>query len=93
MPLQWRNQFWQSLEEGAGKRCLECDVRHKRSVLAMFEEQMREAARQAVVGPAVRLDCIFSTVESAILTVTDTKLGIYNNSQKHKRNASRTYRV
>ena len=25
MPLQWRNQFWQSLEEGAGKRCWECD--------------------------------------------------------------------
>ena len=24
MPLQWRNQFWQSLEEGAGKRCKEC---------------------------------------------------------------------
>ena len=26
MPLQWRNQFWQSLEESAGKRCSECDV-------------------------------------------------------------------
>ena len=25
MPLQWRNQIWQSLEEGAGKRCSECD--------------------------------------------------------------------
>ena len=26
IPLQWRwrNQFWQSLEEGAGKRCSEC---------------------------------------------------------------------
>ena len=24
MPLQWRNQFWQSLVGGAGKRCLEC---------------------------------------------------------------------
>ena len=24
VPLQWRNHFWQSLEEGAGKRCLEC---------------------------------------------------------------------
>ena len=21
MPLQWRNSIWQSLEEGAGKRC------------------------------------------------------------------------
>ena len=24
--LQWRNQFWQSLEEGTGKRCSECGV-------------------------------------------------------------------
>ena len=24
MPLQKRNQIWQSLEQGAGKRCLEC---------------------------------------------------------------------
>ena len=28
MPLQWRNQIWQSLEEGAGKRCLECGGMH-----------------------------------------------------------------
>ena len=26
MPLQWRNQLWQSSEEGAGKRCLECEL-------------------------------------------------------------------
>ena len=26
MPLQWRNQIWQSLEKGAGKRCSECDT-------------------------------------------------------------------
>ena len=25
MPLQWRNQIWQSLAEGAGKRCSECE--------------------------------------------------------------------
>ena len=24
VPLLWRNQFWQNLEEGAGKRCSEC---------------------------------------------------------------------
>ena len=31
MPLQWHNQIWQSLEEGAGKRCSECEpaMRHK----------------------------------------------------------------
>ena len=27
MPLQWRNQIWQNLEEGAGKRCSECGNR------------------------------------------------------------------
>ena len=31
MPLQWRNQFWQSLEEGAGKRSLECGTAQRRS--------------------------------------------------------------
>ena len=25
MPLQWRNQIWQSTEEGAGKRYSECE--------------------------------------------------------------------
>jgi len=28
VPLQWRNQIWQSLEEGAGKRCSECACHH-----------------------------------------------------------------
>ena len=28
MPLQWRNQIWQSLEEGAGKRSSECEFCH-----------------------------------------------------------------
>ena len=26
VPLQWRNQIWQSFEEGAGKRWSECDA-------------------------------------------------------------------
>ena len=26
MPLEWRNQLWQSLEEGAGKQGSECDL-------------------------------------------------------------------
>ena len=30
VPLQWRNQLWQSLEEGTGKRCSECGtIRHR----------------------------------------------------------------
>ena len=28
VPLLWRNQIWQSLEEGAGKRCSECASVH-----------------------------------------------------------------
>ena len=39
MPLQWRNQFWQSLEEGAGKRCSECDVH--RDLLDIHPRAMR----------------------------------------------------
>ena len=31
MPLQWRNQFWQSLEEGAGKRCSACELVFRRN--------------------------------------------------------------
>ena len=28
-PFEWRNQIWQSLEEGAGKRCSECAPAHE----------------------------------------------------------------
>ena len=28
VPFQWRNQFWQGLEEDAGKRCSECEVNY-----------------------------------------------------------------
>ena len=31
---QWRNQIWQSLEEGAGKRCSECGSCHESRTLA-----------------------------------------------------------
>ena len=34
MPFQWRNQIWQSLEEGAGKRCPECGTYRDRSLAA-----------------------------------------------------------
>ena len=33
MPLQWRNHFWQSLEEGAGKRSSECALAYSRTAL------------------------------------------------------------
>ena len=40
MPLQWRNQFWQRLEEGDGKRCSECvervDKRHPDNHLCLL---------------------------------------------------------
>ena len=31
MPFQWRNQIWQSLEKGTGKRCSECGQYPKHS--------------------------------------------------------------
>ena len=34
--LQWRDQFWQSLQEGAGKPgCLECDIHHPTTASAV----------------------------------------------------------
>ena len=41
MALQWRNQFWQSLEEGAGKRCSECGER-----LAIAVDRIRFPCRE-----------------------------------------------
>ena len=38
MPLQWRNQIWQSLEEGAGKRCSECASNHLNASVLLQSE-------------------------------------------------------
>ena len=50
MPLQWRNQLWQSFEEGAGKRCSECvadaEVRVKHS---HYKHQFRSPFSKGVV--------------------------------------------
>ena len=34
-PLQWRNRFWQSSEEGAGKRCSEFGGRCRKAMLGL----------------------------------------------------------
>ena len=38
--IQWRNQIWQSLEEGAGKRCSECEFACERE-----RERERESSQ------------------------------------------------
>ena len=45
MPLQWRNQVWQSLEEGAGKRCSECDRGHVGRRLNLLGAQCRSRVK------------------------------------------------
>ena len=57
MPFQWRNQFWQSLKEGAGKRCSEfgqlCAGHARRfGVLAEFGR-----CRKAMFGVSVPDSC------------------------------------
>ena len=50
MPLQWRNQIWQSLEEGAGKRCSEYDD----GPLSSFQGRSSSASSfQASLLPAI----------------------------------------
>ena len=61
MPIQWRNQIWQSLEEGAGKRCSEsgpvCPV------VAEFGGRFRKAmlgvCHSCGVSVAVSLCCLW----------------------------------
>ena len=49
MPLQWHNQIWQSLEEGAGKRCSECDTMLHCFQLQERLQQRREARKRAAL--------------------------------------------
>ena len=46
--LQHRNQLWQNLEEGAGKRCSECRVplQHRNHLRQSLEEGCRKAMRR-----------------------------------------------
>ena len=53
MPLQWRNQFWHSLEEGAGKRCWESGAKSE------------ESAGPAAQGTASFQMVFFARVENA----------------------------
>ena len=38
MPLRWRNQIWQSLEEGAGKRCSDFGGRCRKVMLGFWRK-------------------------------------------------------
>ena len=75
MPLQWGNQIWQSLEEGAGKRCSECDARtnaHTRTH-SCSRTHARTHARTHT----------HQTISALILTTTTT-----TNQQQHKHSTS-----
>ena len=46
VPPQWRNQIWQSLEEGAGKRCSECGSRHPSTSASHFQKGAGKRSRE-----------------------------------------------
>ena len=54
MPLQRRNQIWQSLQEGAGKRCLEFGGRCRKSMLAVWRKVPEIDARSLEEGAGKR---------------------------------------
>ena len=50
--IQWRNQIWQSLEEGAGKRCSEC-VAVRASVKPIMQNSSKQLERLGAARKAV----------------------------------------
>ena len=60
MPLQWCNQIWQSLEEGAGKRCSECDLNPASSTSILPRHLY-----------LLLVDVVFLETETALLVVTE----------------------
>ena len=46
VPLQWRNQIWQSLEDGAGKRCSECGLEPGTMSAAALDGLARSKGRE-----------------------------------------------
>ena len=56
---QWRNQIWQSLEEGAGKRCSECETAPAATV------QLRDNLWREELGPGMSSTPVFSYADAA----------------------------
>ena len=58
MHLQWRNQFWQSLEEGAGKRCSErapySDSKHWFTTSFLWRKVPESGARSVSLVRGIR---------------------------------------
>ena len=62
--LQWRNQIWQSLEEGAGKRCSECGVSVDSQLLEVTFADVLEAQ---LGSPGPPLSCRQFSVEKVLV--------------------------
>ena len=54
MLLQWCNQTWQSLEEGAGKRCSECELHDEQTSAIVGNANMPVKPENFVRNVAVK---------------------------------------
>ena len=63
MPLQWRNYIWQSLEEGAGKRCSEC-AQTQECLQPCIAHSMHK--QKYVYGRALHVHCIDTSMSLAM---------------------------
>ena len=73
--FQWRNQIWQSVEEGAGKRCSECD----HGLVSLTEVCDPLSISHATTGCTVRLEVILTSPQTDV-TGQDTR-GSYRGLQ------------
>ena len=76
MPIQWRNQIWQSLEEGARKRCLECgcdpvDGTVKSKSLSSCSYQTRKRLKRIYIRTKHNMQILFRVI-SCIKLQNDT---------------------
>ena len=71
VPLQWRNQIWQSLEEGAGRRCSECALDYEAHRKVRRPEHVREKCRSEGSKRVAHADAASSS-SSFVLRPTST---------------------
>ena len=76
MPFQWRNQIWQSLEEGSGKRYSDCDqIPVRVTILETRQDSKRPFERERFGGclwPSTGLVSDDSIPTSLSLVLTHT---------------------
>ena len=73
MPLQWRNQIWQSLEEGAGKRCRECGLQCDVTPAMSHSCQLCLCLLQVIDGGDLDIDFVLYAPDGRVLQMESRK--------------------